>query len=122
MRREMKVLIQIDQIVRVMRGLVVATILALPFLWQPSFLPDSGIASIGWVIACWIAAGVVGHMRLWKDCLDVLLRRRMQCFWEWRSATLRFPVQSMTDTGLFDRSELPPKGSEPQNKPPYLPD
>ena len=121
-RREMKLLIQIDELVRVVRGLVVIAICALPLLWQPFFLPkDSNIAWAGWLIACWIVAWVVGSNRYWKDSFDVLRRRRMQCFWEWRSSTLRFPVQSIIDSGLADRSELPPETGEFKNKPPYLP-
>ena len=119
-KREMKLLIHMEGLVQGVRVLVVAAICVFPFLWQPAFLPDSGILVLGWMLACWISAGVVGCRRFWKDYLDVLRRRRLQCFWEWRSADSRFPVQSISPSGLSERSELPPEAGESQNKPPYL--
>ena len=61
------------------------------------------------------------ELRFWKRYLDVLRRKRMQSFWEWRSATLRFPTGHTIYSGDFDRSE-PPEPGEFENKPPYLSD
>jgi hypothetical protein len=53
----------------------------------------------------------VSDLRFWKRYLDVLRSKRMQSFWEWRSATLRFPTGHTIYSGDFDRSE-PPEPSE----------
>jgi hypothetical protein len=121
-RREMKLLMQIESLVHTTRALaVVAAGLGLPFLlWQ--LLPLNGdtlserIARPLLLLACWFSAGILGCKRFWKNWLDVLRQRRLKCFWEWRSATLRFPV---IDSGRSDTSELPAEASEFQSKPPY---
>jgi hypothetical protein len=64
-------------------------------------------------------AVAVSDLRFWKRYLDVLRRKRMQSFWEWRSATLRFPTGNTMYSGDFERSE-PPGPGEFKDKPPYL--
>jgi hypothetical protein len=126
-RREMKLLMQIESLVHTTRVLaVVAVGFGLPFLLY-HFLSLNGdtlserIARPGLLLACWVSAGVLGYRRFWKDWLDVLRQRRLKCFWEWRSATLRFPTGSIIDSMSSDKSELPPEASEFEKKPPYSP-
>lgn len=64
-------------------------------------------------------ANAVSNLRFWKRYLDMLRRKRLQSFWEWRSATLRYPLRHTIYSGDFGRSE-PPDADPSQNKPPYL--
>ena len=126
-RREMKILMKIEGVVQFTRAVaVVAVFLGLPILLL-QFLSLDGdtlserVARPALVLACWILAGVIGYRRLWNEWLNVLRRRRLECFWEWRSATFRFPTSSMIDSMSSDKSELPPEASKLENKPPYSP-
>jgi len=58
-------------------------------------------------------AVAICQLSFWKRYLDLLRRKRLQSFWEWRSATLRFPTGHMIYSGDFDRTE-PPDVGEPQ--------
>lgn len=103
-RREMKLLANIEALINARRLLVTIAALASPFyflLLRPSFLDsllDSETAAATWVrvgvgISCVVLAVVVWNRPFWDNCLTVLRRTRLGCFWECRSATLRFPVK-----------------------------
>lgn len=125
-KREMKLLTDIEGFVHSTRVLVVLAIFVLPLLWQPSFTKSdtalAGWAATGWIVLCWFLAVIVGCMRFWKNYLNVLRQVRLQRFWEWRSATLRFPVKGTIPSELFEGSEPPEEAGEFQSKPPYLRD
>jgi hypothetical protein len=101
-KREMRLLANIEALINAIRLLVTIAALACPFyflLLRSSFLDlllDSDTAAATWVrvgvaISCVVLAVVVWNRPFWDNCLTVLRRTRLRCFWEWRSATLRFP-------------------------------
>jgi hypothetical protein len=103
-KREMKFLANIEALINARRLVVTIAALASPFyflLLRPSFLDsllDSETAAATWVcvgvgISCVVLAVVVWNRPFWDNCLTVLRRTRLGCFWEWRSVTLRFPVK-----------------------------
>jgi hypothetical protein len=127
-RREMKLLASIEALINAIRLLVTLAAVASPFyflLLRPSFLdslPDTAATTwirVGVEILCVVLAVVVWKRPFWDNCLTVLRRTRLRCFWEWRSATLRFPVKTIIPSGLFDTSELPQEASEVEGKKPH---
>jgi hypothetical protein len=134
-KREMKMIGHIEgavQAVRVLVGVVVFFCLLSAVAWLRSdFCGDrreNALASIPqWASLLLVVAFTFGSiflafavsdLRFWKRYLDVLRRKRMQSFWAWRSATLRFPAGHTIYSGDFERSE-PPEPSEDRNKSPY---
>ncbi|PYK40216.1 MAG: hypothetical protein DME49_01140 [Verrucomicrobia bacterium] len=124
-RRDMNLLMRLEALVQTARGVaVLAVALGLPFLLM-ELLDINGDALIERVLrgalllGSWVAAAVLAYRRFWKDWLTVLRQKRLKCFWEWRSATLRFPTDAIIDSGLSDVSELPTEAAERPKKPPY---
>jgi hypothetical protein len=128
-KREMKLLANIEALITAIRLFVTIAALACPFyflLLRPSFLDsllDSDTAAATWArvgvaISCVVLAVVVWKRPFWGNWVAILRRVRLRCFWEWRSATLRFPVKSIAPD--FDETSKPfEEASEFQKKPPY---
>jgi hypothetical protein len=127
-KREMEMISHIEgavQAVRVLVGIVVFFGLLSVVAWlRLDFCGDrceNALASIpqwaslllliAFTFSSIFLAIAVSDLRFWKRYLDVLRSKRMQSFWEWRSATLRFPTGHTIYSGDFDRSE-PPEPSE----------
>src|SRR6516162_8540770 len=64
-RREMKLLTNIESMIVLVRGAVVVVLVLVPLCFQPAFLPDPSIARLAWLVAIWILAGVVGYRPFW---------------------------------------------------------
>jgi hypothetical protein len=127
-RREMNLLMQIESLIHTTRVLtVIAVGFGLPFLLYQLLSPNGDTLSErimrpALFLASWVAAGVLWCKRFWKDWLDALRQRRLKCFWEWRSATLRFPTMiSAFDSMSSDKSELSPEASEFKKQKPHSP-
>jgi hypothetical protein len=129
-RREMKLLANIEALINAIRLLVALGAFAAPFcfmLSRPFFLVpllDSETVAATWIrvglaMFCVVPAVVVWNRRFWKNWIGGLRRIRLRCFWEWRSATLRFPVKSIAPD-FYETSEPFKEASELQKKPPYL--
>jgi hypothetical protein len=132
-KREMKLLSNTETLINTIRLLVALGAFAAPFyfiLSRPLFLVpllDSETVAATWIrvgltIFCAVPAVVVWNRPFWKNWVAVLRRARLRCFWEWRSATLRFPVKSIAPDHLYEISEPLEEPSEFQRKPPYLRD
>jgi hypothetical protein len=127
-KREMKLLANMEVLINTIRFLVTLAVFASPFyflLLRPSFmdsLPDTAAATwvrVGVAISCVVLAFVVWNRPFWKNWVAILRRVRLRCFWEWRSATLRFPVKSITPD-FYETSKPFEEASEFQKKPPHL--
>lgn len=128
-KQEMRLLSHLESLVVAIRALVVAATLFLPaFLWV-RFVPDEVkeripeglpllVLTLAVLLVGLIIASVVGFHSFWQNYLDVLRRKRTQSFWEWRSATLRFPTRHVIGSMSSDKTE-PPDISETDSKPPY---
>jgi hypothetical protein len=135
-KREMELISHIEasvQTVRVIVGIVVFFCPVFMTAWLRShFCGDrcentlasipqwaSLLLLIAFTFGSILLAVAVSDLRFWKRYLDVLRRKRMQSFWEWRSATLRFPTGHTMYSSDFDRSELLGPG-EFKDKPPVI--
>ena len=133
-KREMELISHIEasvQTVRVIVGIVVFFCPVFMTAWLRSHFCGDRCENILASIPQWaslllliaftfgsiLLAVAVSDLQFWKRYLDVLRRKRMQSFWEWRSATLRFPTGHTMYSSDFDRSELPGP-SEFKDKPP----
>ena len=124
----MKLLANIEALINTIRFLVTLAAFASPFyflLLRPSFLdslPDTAAATwvrVGVAISCVVLAVVVWNRPFWENWVAILRRVRLRCFWEWRSATLRFPVKSIAPD-FYETSKPFEEASEFQKKPPHL--
>jgi hypothetical protein len=128
-KREMEMISHIEaslQAVRVLVGIAVFFCPVLVVAWLRSHFCDDRCENTLASIPQWVSlpllivftfgsiflAVAVSHLRFWKRYLDMLRRKRMQSFWEWRSSTLRFPTGHTVYSGDFDRSEPPEPGDE----------
>ena len=107
--------------------LVVLGTLAAPFcfiLSRPLFLVpllDSETVAATWIrvglaIFCVVPAVVVWNRPFWKNWIAVLRRARLRCFWEWRSATLRFPVKSIAPISTRQANPSKRRASSKRNR------
>jgi hypothetical protein len=129
-KQEMKLLSNTEVLVNTIRLLVALGAFAAPFcfiLSRPLFLLpllDSETVAATWIrvglaLFCVVPAVMVWKRPFWKNWLAVLRRARLRYFWEWRSATLRFPVKSIAPD-FYETSKPFEEASEFQKKPPYL--
>jgi hypothetical protein len=129
-KREMKLLSNTEALINSIRLLVALGISAAPFcfiLSRPLFLVpvlDRETVAATWIrvgltIFCVVPGVVVWNRPFWRNWVAVLRRARLRYFWEWRSATLRFPIKTVIPSALFDTSQLPNEASDVERKPPH---
>lgn len=116
--REMKLLSQIETLIVIARGAIVIAIVCSPPFWVPR------VVEVDWMypvltVATWALAAVVGKSKFWKTQLATLKQIRVERFFAWRSAHLRFPISHITPAYLYDGSTAPGEAGDdmPTNRP-----